>query len=78
MLRHSLGGEVIFFFAAYCGFLLELSALFVSLSCLVSFCLLALLTSEGGNEGLIRLEVDKLDFLFIPCVAPSSQESSLK
>ena len=33
MLRHSLGGEVIFFFAAYYGLLLELNALFVCLSC---------------------------------------------
>ena len=34
MLRHSLGGEVMFFFfAAYYGFLLELTALFVCLSC---------------------------------------------
>ena len=33
MLRHSLGGEVIFFFAAYYGFLLKRNALFVCLSC---------------------------------------------
>ena len=47
MLRHSLGGEVIFFFAANYGFHLELNALYVCLSC----SLLPACPPEGGNEG---------------------------
>ena len=47
MLRHSLEGEVCFFFAAYCGFLLELRALFKCLSCLL---LPACPIDVGGNK----------------------------
>ena len=50
MLHHSLGGEVIFFFAAlYCS-LLELNALFVLLTW--NYCLLALPRYKGGNKGI--------------------------
>ena len=48
MLRHSLGGEAIFFFAEYFGFLLELNALFVCLSC-------SLLPACPPNVGNIQL-----------------------
>ena len=50
MSRHSLGGEVIFFFAALYCFLFELNALFVLLTW--NYCLLANLRYEGGKKGI--------------------------
>ena len=47
MLRHSLGGEVIFFFAAYYGVLLKFNDLFVYLSC---FLLPACPPEVGGRQ----------------------------
>ena len=53
MLRRSLGGEVIFFFAAYYGFLIELNAMFVCLSC-------SLLPAFPTNVGAWRISALKV------------------